>query len=170
MPTRDEVLGSLSKLVTDKSKLDRFAQALDKQADIAKELELSQKQEGETPVSTPQTDLRKELEQVLETVFPVIKSLQERLDKAEAQLKTLTGQAIEAAQDTPSASLGAWAQKYFQSAGAQQNAQQPQTQMPDPTQFQRPTENKGADTGALPFGMGVFNDLLAGKYDVPAKK
>jgi hypothetical protein len=173
MPTRDEVLGSLGKLLTDKSKLDRFAQAMDKQAELAKQLDLSFKQEdaqpeGETTVAEQESTLRKELETVLGVALEQVKALGDRLIVVESQLKALQGEATQAAQDTPNASLISFAQKYFQGASQPQGqAQHPS--MPDPSGFQRPVENKGADQQG-PFGMGIFNDIFAGKYDVPAKK
>lgn len=175
MPTRDEVLGSLGKLLTDKSKLDKFAQALDKQADIAKQLDLSFKQDSETETTggttvsgqqqaNEEVTLRKELESVLQVAFEQVKSLTDRITVLETEIKSLKGEAVQAAGDTPNASLMTFAQKYFQSSISQPAA------MPDPSAFQTPAHNKGAEQPQGQFGLGVFNDLMTGKFDIPVKK
>lgn len=154
MAQRKEIIEDLSKLLTDKSKLDAYAATLDKQAGVASELNLTQKEaEMAEEVKQEENPLVKELLEIIVPVLDEVKALR-------AEVAELKSGVAKSTADSPSVSLGGLVKQYLEQGVVKQESGQP-----DPKQFNTPQHNKGFDDTDL------FAQLGSGTFNIkPAKK
>lgn len=148
MANRSEIRADLDKLVADKTKLDDYVSGLDKQAEVAKKLNLTSK---ENEVTNVQSDIAKELFELITPLLDEVKSLRAEV----AELKS--GAVAKEGEDTPAKTLSDMIKEYVGTKASD-------TPKPDPNKFTTPVTSKAANVTDL------FEDIGSGVFDKPAAK
>lgn len=141
MAQRKEIKEDLEKLLEgDAVRLEAYTATLDKQAEIAQELNLTQKE-----VNVEKEDILKEIMDVLVPVLDEVKALRQEV----TELKTGVVKS-----DAPAVTLSTLVQQYLQSGVTKEENKQP-----DPSQFRTPQVAKQAGESDLfsQLNSGIFN-------------
>lgn len=155
MANRTEIIEDLA-LLADRDKVNAYVANLDRQAELAKNLNLNSKENEVTEVAeSVQEEATPELiEDVAKALVPMLaelKALKERV-------KALENGTIKSIGDSPKASLEDLVAKYLSG----ENTEKVQEGRPDVAQFRTPTVAKGNQP------TDIFGALDAGRYDKKA--
>lgn len=156
MATRQKIVSDLDKLLTDKSKLDKYVENLDKQAEIAQELDLTSKEnEVEVELEVKEQDaLQEVVKQFIEAFTPVM----DEVKALRAEVAELRTGAVAKAIDSPAITVADLVKKYMEPESATATK-------PDPKSFTTPQVNKGVAQEDNDF----FAALASGNFDKPAR-
>lgn len=157
MASRDEIKSDLSELIRDKEKLDRLFANADKQAEIAKNLNLTSKENEEVEVE------EKDMGALYEEVAKALKPVLDKVKELEAKIVALEAGVVKQIGDSPKTSLEDAVIKYL-NGGESTTTTVSRAQKPDVAQFKTPQIAKTFDDGDL------FGAINAGAFDKPRQQ